>query len=282
MKKRLAPQQESYAHLQFKETHMKSRTLFASIAVLFFVVSAFQAAALEPLRAKCTIERSEDSGRLSLRIVKAECDGDRPCDSNFSNDSFSRFTGISASDLAREGANLTATLAAEAGTYTCSGTVHAGALTGASLFTPDAAFVERMQQMGFSGLDSEKLQAYAFVNVESAWARSLKQTGIQGITADKLIPLRIFNVDPDYVHNITALGYELPSADQLIALRVQGVSPAEVREIRALGFQPTLDELIQIRIFHITPAFIRRMQKRDLGKLTIAKLVQIRIFKLDE
>jgi hypothetical protein len=68
----------------------------------------------------------------------------------------------------------------------------------------------------------------------------------------------------------------------LIALRVQGVDPAEVREIRALGYQPTLDELIQIRIFHITPEFIRRMRARDLKDLTIAKLVQIRIFNLAE
>jgi hypothetical protein len=61
---------------------------------------------------------------------------------------------------------------------------------------------------------------------------------------------------------------------------VQGVDAAEVREIRALGYQPTFDELIQIRIFKITPDFIRHMEARGLKDLTIAKLVQIRIFKL--
>jgi hypothetical protein len=118
------------------------------------------------------------------------------------------------------------------------------------------------------------------VNVESQWAHSLNEIGIQGITTDNLIPLRIFKVDPAYVHSITALGYDLPSADQLIALRVQGVDAAEVREIRSLGYQPTFDELVQIRIFHITPDFIRRMEARGLKDLTIAKLVQIRLFKL--
>jgi hypothetical protein len=87
-------------------------------------------------------------------------------------------------------------------------------------------------------------------------------------------------VDEAYIRGITALGYAMPSADMSIALRVQGVDPAEVREIRALGYQPTLDELIQIRIFHITPEFIRRMRARDLKDLTIAKLIQIRIFNL--
>jgi hypothetical protein len=118
--------------------------------------------------------------------------------------------------------------------------------------------------------------------VESSFARSIQQAGIKGITIDNLIPLRIFNVDPAYAQSITALGYPLPDADQLIGLKVQGVNAAEVREIRALGYQPTIDELIQIRIFHITPYFIHRMESRGLKNLTIAKLVQIRIFKLDE
>ena len=78
------------------------------------------------------------------------------------------------------------------------------------------------------------------------------------------------------------MGYEMPDADKLIALKVQGVNGEEVRQIRALGYKPTLDELIQIRIFKITPEFIQRMQERGLTNLTIAKLVQIRIFKLDE
>jgi hypothetical protein len=254
--------------------------VFATSAVLTAASLALHAAAsLQPLRAKCTISASEHPGKLRLRVDRDLCDDDH-CGSSFSNDMFNRLTGVTIADLAQEGSQLTAALHAEAGTFTCAGTVHEGELSGDSTFTPDAAFAARMEGMGFSGLDSEKLQTYAFVNVESAWARSLQQLGIPGITTDNLIALRIFNVDEAYVHAITALGYELPSADKLIALRVQGVDPAEVREIRALGYQPTLDELIQIRIFKITPDFIRRMQARNLKNLTIAKLVQIRIFKL--
>lgn len=243
---------------------------------------ATQAFGLSPIRANCSIRPSENEGKLSLRIDKGDCGRDQHCGSNFSNDSFKSFTGLSLADLGREGAHLTATLAAEAGTFTCSGVVHDGELSGESVFTPDAAFVERMEKIGFAGLDSEKLQTYAFVNVGSTWAQSLRQIGIRGMTVDNLIALRIFNVDPDYVHGLTSLGYELPDADKLIALRVQGVNREEVSQIRALGYQPTLDELIQIRIFHITPEFIRRMKDRGFKNLTIAKLVQIRIFKVDE
>jgi hypothetical protein len=252
------------------------------MVVLFAASAALPVAALEPLRAHCSVGVSEETGKFSLRIDNGECEGNRHCGSSYSNESFNRFTGLSLSDLATEGAHLTATLAAEAGTFTCTGTVRDRTLSGDSVFTPDAGFVERMGRMGFTGYTSEKLQAYAFVGVEGAWVRSLQETGIRGITIDNLIALRIFKVDREYVQSLTAMGYEKPDADKLIALRVQGVNADEVREIRALGYQPTLDELIQIRIFHITPEFIRRMKARDFKDLTIAKLVQIRIFKLDE
>jgi hypothetical protein len=261
---------------------MNPRRSIGTIITLAALSITMHAVSLEPLHAHCSIGPTEETGKLSLHIDKGDCNGERHCGSSFSNESVDRFTGVSLADLQRDGASLTATLNAEAGTFTCSGTVRNGELAGTSVFTPSSAFVERIEQMGYTGLDSEKLQAYAFVGVESAWVQSMKQTGISGINVDNLIALRIFKIDPTYIHSITALGYDLPAADQLIALKVQGVNAEEVRKIRALGFEPTLDELVQIRIFHITPDFIQRMQERGLKNLTIAKLVQIRIFKLDE
>lgn len=257
----------------------------AAIAATFvFSTLAVPASPLEPLRAHCSIGPSELTDEFSIRIYDGDedCEGLRHCSSNFSHDPFSRLTGITRSDLARDGAQLTATMAAEAGTFTCTGTVRQGVLHGDSLFTPDQAFVDRMEHMGFTGYTAEKLQAYAFLDVESAWVRSLQQTGVKGMTTDNLIALRIFKVDPGYISSLEALGYPMPDADKLIALRVQKVDPEEVRQIRAMGFKPSLDDLIQIRIFHITPDFIRQMQDRGFKDLTLAKLVQIKIFKLDE
>jgi len=241
-----------------------------------------QAQSLTPLRQKCAISRSEDAGELSLRLADNDCPADRHCGSSFSNNNMTRFTGIAPADLDREGAQLIATLSAEAGTFTCTGTVHDHELHGDALFTPDSVFVDRMAKLGFTGFDSEKLQAYTFINVTSDYARSLQQAHIQHITIDNLLALRIFNIDPGYAESFPAMGYDLPDADKLIALKVQGVNADEVKQIRALGFQPSLDELIQIRIFKITPDFVQRMQDRGFKNLTIAKLVQIRIFKLAE
>jgi hypothetical protein len=260
---------------------MMKRSLFMLAAAMASAVIALHAAApLEPIHAKCILSASEHPGKFRMHIEKDGCPADSHCDSSISDESASRFTGISIADLSREGAHLTATLAAEAGTFTCDGNVHDGELTGESVFTPDAAFVARMEQMGFTGYDSNKLQVYTFLNIEGPWVRSLKQTGIYGMNSDNLIALRVFNVDPDYVHSITALGYPMPDAEKLVGLACQGVNAQEVKEIRALGYQPTLDELIQIRIFKITPEFIHRMEDRGLKNLTLSKLVQIRIFKL--
>ena len=260
---------------------MNSR-IFLCVTTLLAASLPTWAGSLAPLHSRCYISADEDSKRFRLHIPSDDCGESRNCGSNFSNDSLDRLTGITREDLGREGANLTATLAAEAGTFTCTGTVHDGELAGRSVFTPDQAFVDKMGRLGFSGYDSEKLLAYAFMDVSSGWVQSMQQIGVKGMTVDNLIALRIFNVSPEYVHSLTSMGYEMPDADKLIALKVQGVNAEEVRQIRALGYQPTLDELIQIRIFKITPEFIRRMQDRGLKNLTIGKLVQIRIFKLDE
>ena len=262
---------------------MNPQRLHVPMVILASAISTLQAAAFEPVHGACTISASEHHlGMFRVRVESDACREHEHCDSSFDEESLDRLTGISLGDLANDGAGLTATLTAEAGTFRCSGSVQGGALVGESIFTPDAAFAARMEQMGISGLDSEKLRTYAFVNVESQWAHSLEQTRISGLTADNLIPLRIFHVDREYVLSLTGLGYPLPSADQLVALKVQGVNAEEVRQIRALGYQPTFDELIQIRIFRVTPEFIRNMEARGLKNLTIAKLVQIRIFNLDE
>jgi hypothetical protein len=254
-------------------------TLILALAAISLTLPA---QSLAPLRAKCEITASTDAGKLSLHIVDRDCPSDQHCGSHFSSELMNRFTGITPADLARDGAHITATLAGEAGTFTCTGAVHNEALYGDALFTPDSAFVDRMGKLGFTGYDSQKLQAYTLLDVTSEFARSLQQANIKGVTTDNLIALRIFKIDPAYAQSFVSMGYEQPDADKLIALKVQGVNGEEVRQIRALGLKPTLDELIQIRIFKITPDFVHRMQDRGLKDLTIAKLVQIRIFKLDE
>lgn len=256
---------------------------FSSLLVLSVVAStvfATQAVASEPMNRYCYVSIGEKSGNFRLQTDDGDCHGHRDCGNNMSDLPSSRFTGITVADFASPGAHLTATLAAEAGTFTCTGTIQNSELSGTTAFTTNPGFVAHMEKLGFTGYDDQKLLAYTLFDVKTEWIQSLQQLGIRGMDSDNLIALRIFHVDPAFVNGLTALGYQVPDADKLIALSVQGVNADEVRQIRNLGYQPTLDQLIQIRIFKVTPEFIQHMQARGLKNLTLDKLVQIRIFKL--
>src|SRR5579863_291926 len=113
--------------------------LLATVALL--ACGPLSAAPLDALHSSCFVSAGEQPGKLRLRITNERCDDDRNCGSNFSDESSNRLSGVNAGDLSREGAQLTAALNAEAGVFTCAGTVHDGTLAGTSTFTPSQAFV---------------------------------------------------------------------------------------------------------------------------------------------
>jgi hypothetical protein len=235
---------------------------------------------LRTLSGSCSISASTNAAEVDLRLERAECGEGNGCGSTQTSEPVDAFLGFTLADLAREGAHVEAVIRGEAGTLSCSGGIHEGKLNGDFRFVPDAGFAARMVKAGYSGVDSEKLQAFTLFRVGMAWIQSLKTAGVTDLTMGNLIALRIFHADAEYVRSLQELGYPVPSAGKLVALKVHKVSPEEVKEVRALGYQPTLDELVQMRIFRVTPDFIRRMQARGLKDLTISKLVQVRIFQL--
>ena len=254
-----------------------------ALAAMFAATTLVSAQNLEPLHGTCSITASEHADKVRMNLESVPCDEGRGhCNTSDSDVPVSEWAGFSVTDLQRDGAHLDATMTAEAGTIRCSGTVQAAALRGDYTFTPDAQFVSRMQQMGFSGFDSEKLQAYTLFHIDTAWVKSLQAAGVQEMDSGNLIALRIFRITPEYVGSMDALGYHHLPADKLIAFGVHKVNPDEVKQVRALGYDPSPDELIQMRIFRVTPDFIRRMQSRGFKNLTLAKLVQVRIFNLAE
>jgi hypothetical protein len=252
-------------------------------AALFAVSTAFLPAQdqLPALHGRCSLAPAADPGHVRFELEEG-CQGDRAGCNDHDSDNLllSNFTGITLDDLQHEGAHLDAVLAAEAGKLTCSGVVHDLTLQGDSTFVPNPGFVAQMGRMGFTGFDSQKLEACTLFHIETAWVASLQSAGVADLDSNNILALRIFRVDAAYVHDMDALGYPRLPASQLIAFKVQGVNPDEVRQYRALGYQPDAGQLIQMRIFKVTPDFIRRMQGRGLGDLTISKLVQIRIFNL--
>jgi hypothetical protein len=257
------------------------RILIAGMLVAFSAVMLRAEGPVTTLHGTCVIGAAEANDSARLKLDRGDCNG-RDCHNQEMDRPWGQLTGFTLTDLRQDGKHADARITSEAGTLTCSGTVRDLRLSGEYSFVPDEGFVKRMNDAGFRNLNSEKLEAYTLFDIRMAWIESLQQAGITGLDSDNLIALRIFRADAGFVRSLVALGYPVPPADKLIALRVQGVDPEEVRQVRALGLQPNLDELIQMRIFRVTPDFIKRMQSKGLNDLTIAKLVQIRIFNLAE
>lgn len=274
--------------------------LVASFLAIFGVAS-LPAQTLEALKGNCTIGVSTRSDKFELLVERGTCpknpDGSRDnsnrnrdsqdrCYTNENDQPFNAFSGFVESDLGRDGAHIEAVISAEAGTLTCSGSIHNFKLSGDFTFTPNPAFAARMLKLGIQGITSENMQTYALFHIQAANIEALQNAGVTPIEPKDVTSFSIFHVDVPFVQSIRALGYDTPTARKLVELKIHGVDPEEVKQIRALGFQPTLDELVKMRIFKVTPDFIRRMKAAgwDTTKqpLTIAKLVKIRTFKLDE
>jgi len=252
------------------------------LALLVMSLALNSENAMMPITGNCRISAADKTGYVEFDINHAACEHDKHCYESRNTRPVSEFSGFSLENLMQDGTRLNAEMIAEAGVIRCSGQVRDSSLEGEFSFVPDPSFVAHMRQLGFTGLTSQKLEVYALFHVETSWLKSLQTAGVRGITPDNIVALRIFHVDADYVQSLAALGYPYNTADDLVAMKIHGVSPSEVKAIQGLGYRPTAKELVEMRIFKVNPEFIQRMQSRGLKDLTISKLVQIRIFKLDE
>jgi len=111
-----------------------------------------------------------------------DCQDHKHCGTNDNDIAATRFTGVSVASLAQSGSQLAASLTAEAGTFTCTGTVVANELAETQSSHRIQLSFPRWKKMGFTGYDSDKLMTYAILDVESGWARSLKDLAFTAST----------------------------------------------------------------------------------------------------
>ena len=219
---------------------------------------------------------------MSFSSERGDCFGGHSCHENNSDMLWSKWNGITPQDLEREGASVDARMKAESGEMRCDGTVHDAAMRGSYSFTPDEGFLKRMESMGFTDVTPDRLEGYAMLDVTTAWVKEMKDAGVTEMTAQKLMGLRALKVDAAYVKAMAAAGYPELRANQLTSMKAVGVSPEKVQAVRAMGYLPTQQELIQMSVFKIDAPFVERMKARGFNNLTIAQLIKIKVFKLDE
>jgi hypothetical protein len=231
----------------------------------------------------CSIRAGRTAEKMSISWEHADCNTEHNhCHNGDSDMLWSKWSGVAPQDLEHEGAAIDARMKAESGEMRCVGTIHAAALRGTYSFTPDAAFAKRMQAMGFDDQTPERLQGYAMLDVTTEWVKAMKDAGVTGMTASKIMGLKALKVDPTYVQAMAAAGYPELNADKLTSMKAVGVSPEKVQAIKAMGFSPTQEQLIQMSVFKIDAPFVERMKAHGFQNLTIAQLIKIKVFKLDD
>jgi hypothetical protein len=252
------------------------------ILVFGLLLGLGAAVAVAETAESCSIRAGRSEEKMSFDWQRGECVEGRPCGSSSSDMLWSKWSGVTPQDLQREGATVDARMKAESGEMRCAGTVHDGAIRGTYSFTPNAGFAKRMESMGFDDQTPERLQGYAILDVTTSWVKEMKGAGVSDMTAGKLVELKALKVDPAYVKGMTAVGYPELRASKLTSMKAVGVSPEKVQAVRAMGYSPTEEELIQMSVFKIDAPFVERMKARGFQNLTIAQLVKIKVFKLDE
>jgi len=225
--------------------------------------------------------RNTDTADVLLRREGCGEEGHDCGTSENSNISWARWTGVSADELGHEGAQLTGVMKGEAGELTCSGTVHDGVLAGRYQFTPNAAFVQKMSSMGFDEITDRKQEGMLMLDVTTAWVRQMEDAGVTDMSTGKLMGLRALHVDVDYIHAMAAAGFPELRANKLTEMKAVGVTPEKAKDAREMGFNPSEQDLVQMSVFKIDRPFVDRMRARGLKDLTLPKLIQIKVFKLD-
>ena len=252
------------------------------ILVLGLMLGFGSTAAVADTTGTCSIRAGRTEGKMSFSSERGDCVAGHGCHDGSSDMLWSKWSGITPQDLEHEGMAVDARMKAESGEMRCVGTVHDAAMRGTYSFTPDSAFVKRMEAMGFDDQTPERLQGYAMLDVTTAWVKEMKDAGVTEMTAQKLMGLRALKVDAAYVKAMATAGYPEMRAHKLTSMKAVGVSPEKVQAVKAMGYSPTQEELIQMSVFKIDAPFVERMKARGFQNLTIAQLIKIKIFKLDE
>ena len=240
------------------------------------------ASAVADTAGSCSIRAGRTEEKMSFNWERGDCATEHHCNEGSSDMLWSRWSGVAPADLQREGAAVDARMKADSGEMRCAGTVHDAAMRGTYSFTPNAEFAKRMEAMGFTDVTPERMQGYAMLDVTIAWVKEMKDAGVTEMTAQKLMGLKALKVDPAYVKAMAAAGYPELRANKLTSMKAVGVSPEKVQAVRAMGYSPTEEELIQMSVFKIDAPFVERMKARGFQNLTIAQLIKIKVFKLDE
>lgn len=236
-------------------------------------LSAVPSRAADLLNGQWTLNPADKSGQVQLMLVRSGRPGN-----TFSQGSNWNVADLKGLDLTVPGKHdVRFTIARDAGTLEADGFAAGAEGAGLFKFTPASGYAAAMAAAGFPGVEQEKQLGLALNDVSVAFAREMKAANLENLDLRKLTAFRVHKVDMAYIKALRAQGVTTADAKDFVAFRIHEVTPDFVRAIRAQGFTPTERHLVKLRIHQVTPEYIAWLKSHGMEKLTLDKIVSLKI-----
>lgn len=189
---------------------------------------------------------------------------------------FAELQGLTAGQMESTArADVTFTIARDAGTFACDGMFRDGRGTGFWSFTPSETFRSDMKTRGYGYLNDEELMRAALNRLTRKYVDELKAAGYDKVEYKELLRAAGDGVTIAYIRDIKAAGFPDLTLKQMSRAADNGVTAAFVREMRSFGFTTaTIEQLSRAADNGVTSAYIREIQATGLANLTLDQLAR--------
>lgn len=184
--------------------------------------------------------------------------------------------GLTQQQLSGPGHHVTFTISRDAGSFACEGWVANGRGGGSVTFNPSAAFVTKMNGLGYDPTD-DQIASAAMLDVSNSYVDGLLSAGVEKPAFEELIAMRALKVDGAYVTDLHSAGINVTAPHDLIELKALKVDAAYVKTLAAVGYTNlSSHQLVELRALRIDADFVRRVQAHGIAHPTVEDLVRLK------
>ena len=250
---------------------MKRRFAVLIVSTIF-VISTINLFAAATESGDWTMRKSDEAGKVEFSLMQSS---KHHHSQNSSDWARTAFQGLDSTTAGRHDVHFT--IVRDAGKFECEGFLRDGEGAGVFHFTPDASYAQRMDGLGFRGIDGEKQYEMAVQDVSVDFAKSMVGEHLRGLDTDKLIEFRIFGVDAKFIHDMRGAGLPANDSSRLVEFRIHGVTPEMARWVKDQGYAADEGKLVEMRIHGATPEFMDALAKVGYSKVPLDRLIEFRI-----
>jgi len=141
----------------------------------------------------------------------------------------------------------------------------------------DAAYIESLRQVGYTGLSSQELVSLRAVGVTARYAATMNALGFGRLAAHQLVSLRAVGVTPEYLEELRAHGHTGLSLSEIQGMRAVGVTGAYITEMNRAGYgRIPAGQIVSLKALGVTPAYLRELEQHGLRDLSLEQVKGMR------